>query len=545
MTQASDLAVLRQKLETALADFQAGRLGEAAQAYRAIVEVIPDQPDAMHMLGAIAQRMGKTELALQLFDEALRAVPTFAQAWSNRAIILRLLKRSEEALQSGQRAIACDPNLADGWDVNGILLRERGEYKTACEYQARAVTLNPNNPYFQNNYAVALIMTGHIEASYEAACRAIALDPSFAIAHMTIGNALNEGGYPDRAAHHYRQAYTPDPDCAEAIASEGRMLMVTGNMEEGWAKMEKRPYERKRFDHLPRWQGEKIERLALYAEQGAGDVVQFLRYIPLVRECIGTLTIQLPRALQKLVQAHIADANVITTEDPLPEVDAYGLLMSLPYLCKTTLASIPAPVPYMRAEESWRAPWRARLAKLPKPHIGIAWKGNPLYSDDHKRSLTFEQAEPLLAAARPHYVCLHKGSTAGTAASAGIFDAEPWLRDFTDTAGLIAELDMVISVDTGIAHMAAAMGRPVWALIPFAPDWRWMLGREDSPWYPTLRLFRQKAPFDWQQPINRIVEMLRIHLAGDQSVLAPPAWDGRVLRQNPDALILPGIKRLS
>jgi tetratricopeptide (TPR) repeat protein len=537
-----DLAVLRGKLETALADFQAGRIGESARAYRAILDDIPDQPDALHMLGAIAQRMGKTELALQLFDEALRAVPDFAQAWSNRGILLRVLKRTDEALQSGRRAIACDPRLADGWDITGLLLRERREYAAACEHHARAVALNPDNSCFQNNYAVALIAVGRIEDAYRAAYRSTMLDPSFAIAHLTLGNILNEAGYPDRAAKHYRKAATLDPSFAEAVASEGRALMVMGELAPGWAKMEVRDYDKKRFAALPRWQGEKIRHLLLYAEQGVGDVIHCLRYIPFIRDRVEILSLQVPASLQALVSAQIPDATIITPQDPLPAADAHGLLMSLPHFCGTVLDNIPASRRYIQAEESWRAPWRPRLAVLPKPHIGIVWMGNPLYSDDHKRSLTFGQVEPLLAAARPHFVSMQKGSTTATASRAGIFDADPWLDDFTATAGLIDELDLIITVDTGVAHLAGAMGRPVWTMLPFTPDWRWMLGRDDSPWYPTMRLFRQKMPRDWPPVIARIATALQSFVRGDRSVLAPPLWDGHVLRQNPGAIQLPDIK---
>jgi len=534
-----NLSVLHQKLETALADFQAGRLGEAARAYRAIVEEIPSQPDALHMLGAIAQRMGKTELALALFDEALQAVPTFAQAWSNHALILRILRRTEEALQSGRRAIACDPKLANGWDITGLILRERREYASACEHHARAVALHPDNPLYQNNYAVALIACGRVEDAYMAASRAVANDPAFAIARLTLGNILNEAGYPEQAIDCYRKAYALDPAFTEAIATEGRMLVLIGDLEPGWAKMEVRDYGKERFAALPRWQGEKVRHLLLYAEQGVGDVVHFLRYLPLIRDRAETVSLQVPASLRKLIGVHLPDTILITPDDPLPPADRHGLLMSLPHFCKTTLANIPAPIPYMHAQEPWREPWRARLAALPKPHIGIVWMGNPLYSDDHKRSLSTEQVKPLLSAAGLHLVSLQKGSTTATAANTGTFDADPWLDDFAATAGLIAELDLIITVDTGVAHLAGAMGRPVWTLLPFAPDWRWMLGREDSPWYPTMRLFRQKTPYDWVPVVARLTAELRGFLAGDHSVLPPPVWQGHVLRQNPGAIELP------
>lgn len=530
---------LRRRLNAAQADFIAGRLGEAAKSYRAIIDEIPDQPDALHMLGNIAYRMGKTELALQLYDEALRAVPTFAQAWSNRALILRVLDRHQEALQSGRQAIACDPKLADGWDITGLLLRERLQYKTACQHHARAALLNPNNHHIQNNYAVALAILGRLQEAFQAARKAAVLNPSFAIAQLTMANILNEAGWPERAVTHYQKAVALDPALTEATASAGRSLMLMGEMEQGWAKMEMRGLNKKRFEALPRWQGEKISHLLLYAEQGAGDIIQFLRYIPLIRDRAAALTLEVPVSMRQLIATHVPGATVITSDDPLPAADACGLLMSLPYICQTRLDTIPAALPYIYAQEEWRAPWRERLAHLPRPLIGTVWMGNPLYGRDYNRSLALEEIRPLFEIARAHFISLQKGSTTATASNAAIFDADPWLTDFSATVGLIAELDLVITADTGVAHIAGAMGKPVWILLPFAPDWRWMLVREDSPWYPTVRLFRQWIPKDWPLVIDRVSGELRKYLAGDRTALSPSLWSGNIPRHNPDTVALP------
>ena len=243
--------------------------------------------------------------------------------------------------------------------------------------------------------------------------------------------------------------------------------------------------------------------------------------------------------MKRLIGALAPDSIVVTPDDPLPTADAHGLLMSLPYICKTRLDNIPAPIPYIHAKEEWQAPWRERLKSLSRPCIGIVWMGNPLYANDHNRSIELSQAQPLFASARPHLVSLQKGSTTATVSNAGILDAVPWLKDFTDTAGLIAVLDLIISVDTGVAHLAGAMGKPVWTLLPFTPDWRWMLGREGTPWFPAMRLFRQTAPKDWPTVVARVAAELRKYISGDQSVLQPPQWDGKMLRQNPHAVQMP------
>lgn len=539
MLAVDDFAEMRRKLESALADFIAGRIGEAAGAYRDILNQIPDQPDALHMLGAIAYRMGKIELALQLYEEAIRSVPGFALAWSNRGLLLRMLGRSDEALKSARKAISCDPKLADGWDIAGLILRERRLYAASFEHHLRARTLNPRNHHIQNNYAIALATLNRIEDAYHAARAAVALDPTYAVGYMTIANLLGSAGWPDRAIPYYRKAYTLDPALLKAAGSEGRALMLMGDMDDGWVKMDVREYDPARFTNIPRWNGEKVQHLLLYAEQGAGDIVHFLRYLPFLRGRAEKVTLEVPTSMRRFMMAQAPDYVVITPDDPVPAADALGFLMSLPHFSKTTLATIPAPISYIQAEEGWRAPWREKLAALPRPHIGIVWMGNPLYPNDENRSLRRHEIAPLWQAARPHLVSLQKGSTTATASDAFIFDADAGLRDFADTAGIIVELDLVIAADTGVAHFAGALGKPVWTLLPFSPDWRWLLGREDSPWYPSMRLFRQSQAKDWASVIDRVSAEMKKFIAGDVSVLKAPAWDGKTWRHHPQAIALP------
>jgi Tfp pilus assembly protein PilF len=534
-----NLNLLRQRLEAAKHAFDANQIGEAAQAYRAIIDEIPDQPDALYMLAAIAYRMGKVELALQLYEETLKAAPNFAPAWSNRALILRLLGRDDEAMQSARKAIASDPNHADGWDMVGMLLREKRQMTAALQHHARAHALNPRSQHIQNNYAVVLAACGQLEKAYRAAQAALVIDPKFAIAELTIGNVLGEAGWPERAIKHFRRAIALDPPFSKAVASEGRSLMLIGDFEQGWEKMEARDYDTQRFSGIPRWQGEKVKHLVLCAEQGMGDILNFLRYVPLIRDRAETISFEVPALIKKLMHALMPGSIIVTPDEPLPTANAHGLLMSLPYICNTRLGTIPASVPYIQAEESWHTPWRERLKQLPRPHIGVVWMGNVLYANDHNRSIDIEQVRPIFDIARPHLISLQKGSTTATASNANIFDADPWLKDFTDTAGLIAELDLVVTVDTGIAHLAGAMGKPVWTMIAFAPDWRWMLGREDTPWYPSMRLFRQAAPKDWPTTVSRIAGELRKFIDGDQSVLRPQRWDGKIWRQHPNAIPMP------
>ncbi|HUY69008.1 MAG TPA: tetratricopeptide repeat protein [Alphaproteobacteria bacterium] len=530
---------LRRKLETAFADFHGGCMGEAAKACRAILGQTPEQPDALHLMAMIAYRMNRLELALQLFDQTVRVAPNLAQAWSNRALVLRLFGRRDEALVSGQNAIAHDPKLASGWDITGQMLREKRRYEDAVHHHARAVALDPASAMFHNNYAVALVALHDYDAAWGAATKAAALAPEMAGAQMTLANILAATGHFEESLAHYRHAHSLDAKLADATASEGRVHFLFGEFAEGWRCMEQRAFDRERFASLPRWQGEKTGHLLLYAEQGIGDVIMFLRYLPLIAGRADSITLQAPAALKSLIAAHFPVLPLIAPDDPLPPADAFGLLMSVPYFLGTTLENVPAPIPYIEAREEWRAPWRARLEPAAKPRIGIVWAGNPKYANDHVRSLSPALIEPLMAKYGAHLVALQKDAAAPPK-DKGLFDAAPWLDDFTSTAGLIAELDLVISVDTAVAHLAGAMGKPVWILIPYSPDWRWMLVREDSPWYPTARLFRQETPGDWPSALAALSAELGKFLAGDRTVLQPTPWRGKPARAPRKTYELPG-----
>jgi ADP-heptose:LPS heptosyltransferase len=216
--------------------------------------------------------------------------------------------------------------------------------------------------------------------------------------------------------------------------------------------------------------------------------------------------------------------------------------MQLPALLDTDLETIPSMVPYIRVDDSWRAPWPERLTALQSPRIGFVWAGNPGHRNNRNRSLALEQLKPLTDIVKGHGVSLQKWNQKDEAALAasGLFDADPYLTDFTATAGLIMELDLVITVDTSVAHLAGALGKPVWVMIPFDPDWRWMIGREDSPWYHTLRLFRQSQPRDWDSVFIALAEELKTFLMGNVSVLHPHRWQAAPMRQNPHAVNLDG-----
>ncbi len=530
---------LQQTLDTALAKHQSGDIAAAAQLYRAILAETPEQPDALHMLGVIAQQKGNAPLALQLMEAALAKKPDLALAWHNRSLVLRVLGRNEDALRSAKNALDVDPALGDAWDVAGALLREAGRYDESAVHHTRAVGLQPKNARYRSNYAVLLLAQGNLADAYKTARAVEASDPQ-AVAFV-LGNILRGAGHTERALRYYQKAGEFHADSNEARLNEAMTWLLLGDMERGWALWKLLPDEKECFRHIPRWQGEKVKHLLLHEDQGIGDALQCIRYLPLVRARAGKITLQLNGYLRCLMAENFPDVTVLTLDDPVPEVDARAQLMNLSSIFETTLATIPAAIPYLHAAEKERTPWRERLKSVAAPRVGFVWAGNPGHRNNRNRSLALEQLDPLLKATQGHAVSLQKWQQKDEAALkvAGLYDADPWLDDFTATAGLIMELDLVITVDTAVAHLAGALGKPVWVLIPFDPDWRWMLGREDSPWYPTMRLFRQTAPRNWTDVLKRMAEELQKFLAGDRTVLQPARWTGGPLRENPLEIKLP------
>jgi Flp pilus assembly protein TadD len=462
-------------------------------------------------------------------ETALAVKPDLALAWYNRSLILRASGRVEDALYSAQQALTHDATLADAWDMTGTLLRETGRLEDAGVHHAKAVELQPENMRYRSNYAILLMSKGDLLGAYEAVRESERLDAD--CISFALGNVLRASGYTEKAIPHYQRVSRLMPDSAEALMNEAMAWLQIGEMERAWVIWKKLPDNKESLSAIPRWRGEKVRHLLLYEEQGMGDALQCLRYIPLIRDRADKITLQLNVALQGLIKFHFPDIDVLTLEEVVPAMDARAQLMSLPALLGTTLATIPASFPYLHADENWCRPWVDRLATITKPRVGFVWAGNPNH---------LQQLAPLLDVAQGHAISLQKWrekDAAGLAAFS-LYDADPYLTDFTTTAGLITELDLVISVDTSVAHLAGAMGKPVWVLIPFDPDWRWMLGREDSPWYPTLRLFRKTEPQNWDSIIASMAADLRRFLKGDTTVLKPKLWQAPPLHQNPLALPL-------
>ena len=529
-------------LDTAHGRHQAGDLAEASRLYHEILRHDPLQPDALHMLGVIARQQGNNELALKLIEVALGQRSTMPLAWHNRSVILRILGRNDEALQSAEQAVALDPNLPHVWDMIGFLLRGKGDFKRAREAYGRALAILPDDDKLLGNYALLLLAMGELAEAYSV-MRGIEKRGSHASVH-TMGNILKAAGYTDLALPYYRISREQMSENVDLSTVEAMAHLQIGDFAEGWRLWETRPSLDTRFAPVPFWTGEPVEHLLLHEDQGMGDAFQCVRYIPELRRFAKKITIAITRPLRKIFEISFPDCPVINLDDPVPAVDARIRMLSLPAFFGMTAETVPAATPYLKTKDEWRAPWRERLAARPKPRLGLVWGGNPGHLNDSLRSVATHDLLPLLQNFGAHIVSLQKGiqKSGADLAEHGVFDADPFLNDFADTAGLMQELDLLITVDTSVAHLAGALGRPVWLLLPFDPDWRWLLEREDSPWYPSMRLYRQKSPRSWPEVITRMNADLKKLMSGDATVLRPAPWRGGYAKRNPQAIALPGLQ---
>ena len=329
-------------------------------------------------------------------------------------------------------------------------------------------------------------------------------------------NALRRAGRPEEAIPHLRQILRHQPDWAEAHLVLGECLLLTGHFLPGWQELEWRwrmlPNDPRADFPQPLWDGGNIagKRIFLWAEQGFGDTIQFIRYATLIKNLGATVLVECQAPLVRLLASSRAIDGIVPYGAPLPAFDCHLPLQSIPALLNTPPDSIPNEVPYLTVPGQLVAHWRERIQSLPGKRIGLVWAGNPQQSNDRNRSMPLSKFKPLAGLSGITWVSLQKGDAACQPAPSGLGLAHPgtdWL-DFADTAAIIQSLDLVVSVDTAVAHLAGALARPVWTLLCTPPDYRWLLDRQDSPWYPTMRLYRQAAPGDWDSVIRRVVRDL-------------------------------------
>jgi hypothetical protein len=438
---------LSQALGRALAACKQGKLIEAEQLCQQIIAAKPDVFDAFHLLAFVQAKLGKKEAALKNYDRAIALQPANAEAFNNRGNALKQLNRFEEAIASYDRALTLKPAYADALNNRGNALQELKRFDEAL-------------------------------ASYD---RALAIRPDF-------------------AEIHYNQAL---------------FRLLVGDFDRGWEEHEWRWQcdwlrNSKRSFAEPIWLGKEDisgKTILIHAEQGFGDTIQFCRYVPSVVGRGARVILEVPKRLHELMSAATGASQVVSKGEPLPDFDVQSPLLSLPLAFGTRLETISSSVPYLRASPQNVINWNTRLGRNHRPRIGVAWSGSPTHKKDHNRSIAIGALLSLFEIDAT-FVSLQKDVRRNDAAvlqnETDLVNFGDDLKDFSDTAALIANLDLVISVDTSVAHLAGALAKPVWVLLPYLPDWRWLLDRDDSPWYPTARLFRQDETRSWEPVIARV-----------------------------------------
>ncbi len=441
-----------------------------------------------------------------LCHEATRIAPRDAGAHAALGAALLGGGQPEAALRAADLALELAPQQAEAHFLRGTALKQLGKLAPAAAALARAAELAPHHAAALLNLGNAELALGNAAAA-ERHCRAaLAADPRMAEAQASLGCLLTNTGRLAEAIEACEAALALKPNLADAHWNLGIARLLGGDLPGGFAEYEWRkrhPAHARDFNRLagPEWQGEDLagRTLLVLAEQGLGDAIMFARFLaPLAQR--GALVVLAcdPRVLPLLARAP-GVARAVRRDRPMPECDFWLDQMSLPHRLGTTLATIPDAGGYLRPDVSRVAAWEARLPKRRAGalRIGLAWAGNPLHSNDANRSCPVAELLPLTGQAGHDVISLQVGPAAAEARLLGLADHSAGLADFGETAGLLAGLDMLVTVDTAVAHAAAALGKPVWLMLPHAPDWRWLLRRADTPWYAQARLFRQPAPGDW------------------------------------------------
>ena len=485
-----------------------GRLAEAERVYREILSVMPNHAESLHRLGVIALQTGHHADALTLLDRAIAAAPREAGAHANRAAALLGLGRASDAVAAAQAALRHKRNSAEAHHVLGHALLELGRVDDAIGAYRQALQHDPRLPEIRNDLGLALADASRLAEAADVLGAALRATPGDDMVRVNLASVLKEAGRLPDAEAMYRDLLTRHPRDPRLHFNLGVLLLLAGRFEEGWTEWEWRFQAEPGLCPTypqPLWSGGPLHgrTLLVHAEQGLGDMIQFCRYLPLLPRN-GTVIVRVQPPLVSLLREF---GTVVADSDPIPSADLRVPMMSLPLeLGLTHAADIPATVPYLRGDPAATAGWQARLADRPGLRVGLAWAGNPGRARmDRRRSVAVERLAPLATIPGVHFVSLQKG----TAAPDWMEDWTGALTDFADTAALIQALDLVISVDTAVAHLAGALGKPVWLLNRADTCWRWQLGRDDSPWYPTLRQFRQATPGVWDDPIAAMTDALR------------------------------------
>ncbi len=492
------------------------RSDEALASFDRTLKSQPRNAAALKERGHLLRDRKQPAEALANLDQALALAPDNAETYAGRALVLLDLKRFEEAFIACDRALALKPDYVEAVVTRGNIFHEIRAYDEAIKHYDRALEMRPGFAQAYGNRANTLVELNRPAEALTDYDRALAIK-SYASAYVNRGLALSYLDRPQEAFDSFDRAIALEPELAEAHWNKALLHLSVGDFPQGWRGYEwrwRRATElRPRDFSQPQWSGEDLtgKTILLHAEQGFGDSIQFIRYSPLVKAKAGRVILELPDGLLSLVGELADGATILSRGATLPSFDLHCPLMSLPLAFNTTISTIPTSVPYLRAPADRLDAWRGRLPPRTMPRVGLVWSGRADHKNDHNRSIALSHLQSLLAIPDIQFISLQKeyrDSDLAALASAPILRLDAALKDFADTAAVMSELDLIIAVDTATAHLAGAMGKPLWLLLSYIQDWRWLRGRVDSPWYPTARLFRQPEIGDWDAVLARVAREL-------------------------------------
>jgi tetratricopeptide (TPR) repeat protein len=527
-----------------------GRKEEALAQFREASRLQPDYADAHNNLGNLLQEMGQLETAIWHCREALRLQPSFSEALNNLGNAYQRLGKLTEAVDYYRQAIALKPMNPEPHNNLGVVLNDLEQPAQAVEQFREALRLKPDYADAYNNWGNALRSLGRLDEAIACYRRALELQPDYAESCTNLGSALRDQGKLNEAVACHEQALRLNPRHADACNNLGSALRAQGknaealayfeqamhlqanhadahwnralvwlhqgDYERGWPEYEWRwrtKSLRERTFSQPRWDGSPLagRTILIYAEQGLGDTLQFIRYAPLMKKRGGQVIIECQPVLEPLLAGCRGIDHLIPAGSSLPAFDVQMPLLSLPGIFRTTLETIPAEIPYLFPPRDRTEYWGARVAALPGLRIGIAWQGSPQHKGDRQRSFPLVQFEKLARLPGVQLISLQKGP--GREQIPAVAGRVPVIEldsgaSFLESAALMANLDLVITVDSAPAHLAGALGLPVWIPLPYVADFRWLENRPDSPWYRTVRLFRQVEPGNWAEVFDRMVQAL-------------------------------------
>ena len=485
----------------------------------------PKKPQEYFQLGLSLIQRGETLRALDAYGAAIALQASFWPAYLERARVRLVGQDFYAAIKDLEVVVSLAPNevgafldLGRAWQ--GVKVTERAR---SCF--AQAIKINPNFAEAHYNLGVLDYNAGNIDAAIDNYTHAIELNPNLVIAYSNLGVSLQARDESEKALATLEKGIAIAPHDPSAHWNKALLLLRNGRYAEGWKQYEWRwaagkAGECRRFPGRPLWLGSpKIagKTILLHAEQGLGDSIQFLRYVSLAAEAGARVIVEVPQTLVSLTRRIEGVSEVVAERTKLPEFDIHAPLMSLPLAFGSTLESVPCAIPYIKAAPELVSKWRTRLGEVVRPRskhvarvrprVGLVWRGNPMHDGDAERSMSFDVLREGLADG-VDYVCLQKPISDEDLTSVqsidGILNLSSEQENFDDACAIIELCDLVISVDTGVAHLAGAMGKPVWIMLPLRAEWRWMKERPDSPWYPTARLFRQTNQGDWNGVVSEI-----------------------------------------